>query len=314
MKSDLYLKPCSRLVFRNSIRHPKEWFTTLRKAQFDEQTLAYGKDFTECEATINGKRYMVYAPTSTEATQGALNSMHILNSLDVHINTLRFYEREIFHDTTYASYANIFIEEIPDGTPLSEAIYTFSQRELCRGLRAFKRLLKDNGICLNNVDIDNIILDHNYEWHTIRCLYVTYGKRKDDAAFKFIKENIREYGLSDNYNAEELIAAARREYPGIKLPMCERRQRVVTKDGVGFIDDRGIMMIDAQFRSATDFYENRSVVTTFEGRVGIIDRYGKYIIPALYDKIEFDHQDGDSKAYIGNEVTIYDYNGEVVDI
>ena len=82
---------------------------------------------------------------------------------------------------------------------------------------------------------------------------------------------------------------------------------------MGFIDDRDVMVIEVQYRSATDFYENRSVVTTFEGRVGIIDRYGKYIIPPQYDRIEFDHQNGDSEAYVGDKVTIYDYNGEIVE-
>ena len=313
MKSDLYHNAGSRLVFRDSIRHPEVWFDALRKARFDEQTLAYGKYFTECEAIIRGKRYMVYAPTTYNSTRKALDSMEILNNTKPRISTIKFYAEEIIYDSIYASYVNIFTEKIPDGTPLSEAIYTFSQRELSRGLRAFKRFLSDNEICLNNVSIDNIIVGENYEWHPIRCLYATYGKRKDNDAFKLIKESIAEYGLRDDYNAEELIAAARREYPGIRLPMCERRRRVVTKDGVGFIDDRDIMMIAVQYQNATDFYENRSVVTTFEGRVGVIDRYGKYIIPALYDRIEFDHQDGDSKAYLGDEVTTYDYNGEIID-
>lgn len=313
MKSDLYHNTGSRLVFRDSIRHPEVWFTALRKAQFDEQTLTYGKYFTECEAIIKGKRYMVYAPTHYDATRRALDSMQIINNTRPPIGAIKFYAEEIAYDTTLASYVNIFTEKIPEGTPLSEAIYTFSQRELLRGLRAFKRMLSDNNISLNNVDIDNIIVGKNYEWHAIRCLYATYAKRKDNNAFKAIKESIEEYGLRDDFNAAELAAAVRREYPGIMLPLCERRRRVVTKDGVGFIDDRDVMVIEVQYRSATDFYENRSVVTTFEGRVGIIDRYGKYIIPPQYDRIEFDHQNGDSEAYVGDEVTIYDYNGEVVE-
>lgn len=302
---------CSPLHFRDSTRHPELWFTTLRNARFDEETLIYGKYFTECEALIGDRRYMVYAPTIYDATRMAKLSMLIFEECSSRISTIKYLRREIVVDPKYDIYTDVFLEEIPAGRPLSEAIYTSTQRHLLRGMRAFRRRLKENNIVLNNVDIDNIIVDESYEWHAIRCLYATYGQRRDDAAFRLIKDNIMEYSLTELPSDSSALDATRREYPGIKLPLCERRRRVVTKEGVGFVDERDTIVIPVQYLTATDFYENRSIVTTKAGGVGIIDRDGRYIIAPEYDRIEFDHEDGDSKAYRGDNVTLYDYNGRI---
>jgi hypothetical protein len=71
----------------------------------------------------------------------------------------------------------------------------------------------------------------------------------------------------------------------------------------------GNILIEAIFRDATDFLEDRSIVTTHDNKMGIIDRKGRYIVEPLYDSIDFDVDDGISIVTNGNQSAKFDYFG-----
>src|SRR5690554_2082431 len=52
----------------------------------------------------------------------------------------------------------------------------------------------------------------------------------------------------------------------------------------GYVDERGDLVIPTMFVSATDFYNNRAVVspTKEDGKNGVIDREGNYILEPKY--------------------------------
>lgn len=56
----------------------------------------------------------------------------------------------------------------------------------------------------------------------------------------------------------------------------------------GYVDERGDLVIPTMFVSATDFYNNRAVVspTKEDGKNGVIDREGNYILEPKYGNIE----------------------------
>ena len=300
----------SYLQFRDCVRRPDLWLRTLTDISFDEESLACSKYFAECKAIIAGKPCMVYAPISQGSTRIAVDSINTLSSSGNAISSIAHYADEHLTNAHYDAYASIFVEEIPEGVLLAEALYTHTRRNLERGLREFRKLLRTHDISLGNITTTNIIVDSDNRWHPIRCLYAQQGRTRDAKALRAIANEIKECGIDEgSHTTTEQAPSSSADYPGKLFPLCERRRRVITKDGVGFVNENNVCVLPHKYLSATDFYENRSIVTTIEGRVGIIDRYGKYIIPAEFDRIDFDKINGDSKAYRGDEVTIFDYLG-----
>ncbi|MBO5832048.1 MAG: WG repeat-containing protein [Alistipes sp.] len=301
---------CTYLEFRRCMRNPQLCLRTLGDMLFDDSTLACTEHFVECAAEVFNCRYMVYAPLSLDSIHFA---NHAAQSLEGKEDLVRFkvLAREMILSNPFASYCSLIVENLPQGKILSEAIYTFSYSHLMAGLQDLKRRLVQSGVCHRNLTPENIIVDENYVWHPIRWYYATSGKRKDYKAFRLLEERIRECAVPDDMapHLNLIMSQGEIDYPGKRFPIRERRRRVITERGTGFVDDRDVMVIEDVYRRATDFQEDRAVVTLKSGLVGVINRHGRYIIPPEYDKIIFDVATGDSKAYKGVGFAVLDYFG-----
>jgi hypothetical protein len=75
------------------------------------------------------------------------------------------------------------------------------------------------------------------------------------------------------------------------------------------MDEQENIVIEATFHSATDFLEDRAIVTLHNRKMGIIDRKGNYIIEPHYDNIDFDVDDGTSTVVDGDKCAKFDYFG-----
>jgi hypothetical protein len=95
--------------------------------------------------------------------------------------------------------------------------------------------------------------------------------------------------------------------------LSERRYRTTTSNGTGFLDQNRHCVVENIYLRATDFVEDRAIVTLPCGKTGVINRNGRYIIMPQYDDIEYDVTRGILKAHSGDSVTIFDYLGNEVE-
>ena len=83
--------------------------------------------------------------------------------------------------------------------------------------------------------------------------------------------------------------------------------------GVGFKDKNGDIVIADEYLTATDFCSNRSVVQLKSGKMGIIDRKGRYIIEPKYSSINFNPTNGISIVRDGELEIRFDYCGKQIE-
>ena len=60
-----------------------------------------------------------------------------------------------------------------------------------------------------------------------------------------------------------------------------------------------------------DFEEGRAEVQTLSG-MGVINRDGELVVPALYDSVEYDSHSGRTTAWRGEVCVVFDYEGHVI--
>lgn len=302
---------CTYLAFRNCIRNPHFHLRTIGHMTFDDSTVACTEHFVECVATAFGCSYMIYAPITLDAIHYARRAMSAFETTAGELGSFKVLPEEMLLDGIFASSCSLIVESLPAGTLLREALYTFSQEHLLEGLNELKQRLLRSGVCHMNLTLDNIIVDNNYRWHPIRSYYAIKGRRRDLKALKRLEEQIMECSLPESFVPTLGLLASRNEldYPGKVLPLCERRRRVITERGTGFCDEKGEMVIEDVYRSATDFCEERSVVTLKSGLMGVINRRGDYIVEPIYERIRFDTTTGDITAYQALDIHLFDYIG-----
>jgi hypothetical protein len=195
-------------------------------------------------------------------------------------------------------------------------MYTHKHKHLEQGLVELQNYLKEIDLSINNLKPENIIVDSDHHWHVIRAYYLSYDTDNDDAIFERLKELIALNALSDNFDNTGFACEGFAPYgctttaDGRQLfAACEGLRRFTSSEGTGFEDEMGNILIEAIFRDATDFLEDRSIVTTHDNKMGIIDRKGRYIVEPLYDSIDFDVDDGISIVTNGNQSAKFDYFG-----
>lgn len=303
---------CSYLDFRYSVLNPEKHFQSLKDSNFDVATIACSEHFAECVTEIDGKQYHLYAPISIDAIHYARRANEALLSSSITEYKILFGEmliRSYFTDS-----CSIVLEEFPEGTLLSEALYTHSRKSLHQGLQDLKKRMSREGVCHTNLTPENIIVGDDHRWHPIRWYYAQRGKRKDFKALKHLAALIDELAFSSNFEPNySILNSPLSPYAiGRNAPICERRRRTIKPQGIGFSDDRGDMVIEGIYAAATDFTEGRAIVTLKGGKKGVINRAGAYVIPPHYDDIDFDIETGESEASLDGVVTIFDYYGNEV--
>lgn len=288
---------------------------TLEDMVFDESTVACTEHFVECAGSIFDCQVMTYAPISLDAIHYANRAMEVLAPTNGALGNFKVIKNEILLNSHFASTCSLIVETLPEGTILSEALYTFTRGHLMQGLKSLKQRLSRNNICHTNLTPHNIIVDENYEWHPIRWYYAVNGKRKDSKAFKELTALIDECSIPDECEpSHETMSHNHIEYPGKLFPIQERRRRVITRNGTGFKDEYDNWIIEDIYHRATDFTEERSVVTLKSGLMGVINRDGKYIIPPIYEELTFDINSGETKAMKGLTTTMFDYLGNEIEM
>lgn len=310
---------CTIMQFRNAMMHPNTCLRRYAALRFDPETLRATKYFVECRAEYYGTHVMVYAPITTLSIAMAKRAIAARDSDIKCIGKLRQFPNEVLCTDFVNHRCSLIIENIPEGTLLSEAMYTFTNGHLKYGLERLQNELKEHKINVNHLDPNNIIVDSNYDWHVIRPFYVSKELGDDTDAFNKLRDAIDKCALSDiidynctlNENYGE-YGCTKDEKGHIVYGVSEGLRRFKSNIGVGFKDEDGNIIISDEYYSATDFMEDRSVVETFDHKMGIIDRSGKYIIEPIYKNIEFDLDDGVSRVIRRGRYALFDYFGKQI--
>jgi hypothetical protein len=307
------MKECTITQFRNAAMHPDSCLRRCKNIEFDLESLTRTKYFAECRAELEDESIMVYAPITAEALTMVECANVALPAASNHVSRLKVMEDEMLCSGLSSHYCAIIVEPLPLGISLSEALYTYRYERLASGLEALRTELQRHDISINHLHPDSIIVDRNNCWHVIRPYYATRGFGGDSEAFEKLMELIRRYALSDTYECgmlHEGFAAYGTNGGRTTYPASEGMRRFSTSEGFGFEDEAGNVIVAAIYRCASDFLEDRAVVESHNGKWGVIDRLGRYIIGMEYDYIEFDVDDGTSEVSLHDQTATFDYFGQ----
>ncbi len=307
---------CSIFEFRNAITMPSLLLARLRSANVDHATLTRTRYFAECRATIEDDDILIYAPLENE-------SLHLAHRANLALQQPYregFIRLEILNDemqhtsiddthTTISGRCTLVMERIPDGDPLISVINSMSRQELLLGMRELNERLKRHDISHNNLKLDNIVVDSHGRWHPIRQYYTCRGYGGDAKAFKTLRNIIYKY-TTPLKSVDVSTLEPWNNRPTIELDaLLEGRRQVKRAEGIGFEDEFGTMIIAPKYLWASDFMENRAMVRNSDGKMGVIDRMGKEIIPVMYDSVEYSVESGKTIVGCNGLVAIFGYDG-----
>ena len=272
---------CSIQDFHNAL-HATDHFATIRPRYIEG--LCRTTHFAECRAVVESCDVLLHAPITNKAMALAERAYAILHGERGElIGNLSILHRELNNHTS------IILEDIPQGEILASAMLTMSQDKLLRGLKEFEERMRRADISHNNLRKQNIVVDRNGYWHPIRLYYTTIGYGGDSRELETLCAEIKRVAPVDDC-LNEPLSAYRTEY----IPLREGLRRTVTKEGVGFTDEEGNMVIAPRYAWASDFDEGRAMVMTVEKKMGLIDTSGREVLKAEYEIVEYSAKDGNS--------------------
>lgn len=292
---------CSIQDFHNAL-HDTDHFATIRPHYIEG--LCRTTHFAECRAVVESCDVLLHAPITNKAMALAERAYAILHGERGElIGNFTILHREL------NSHTSIILEDIPQGEILESAMLTMSQDKLLSGLKEFEERMRRADISHNNLRKQNIIVDRNGYWHPIRLYYTTIGYGGDSRELETLCAEIKRVAPVDDC-LNEPLSAYRTEY----IPLREGLRRTVTKEGVGFTDEEGNMVIAPRYAWASDFDEGRAMVMTAEKRMGLIDTSGLEVIKAEYEIVEYSAKDGNSWVRQNNLWALFDYSGlQIID-
>lgn len=307
---------CPTSQFICSLQYPQTRLRTLHDIFCDPETFLCNKHIVSMEGHLNGKEYLFYAPV----TKGGATMLREATACTTELQycDLRILEDEILFSGLSTGSCCLAMESTPQGVKLNEAIYTYSHSKLLKGLSAFKARLKRLNISHNNLGLNNIIIDSRDRWHSISNYNIQSGYGNDEANFMAIEKSINSLGLPDEPTAKSLeqlrLHSITTDGEGNTIyPIVESCRRFTSRNGVGFKDKYDNVIIPDDYLWASDFSCNRAVVQLKSGKMGIIDRRGRYVIQPLYSTIVYNPTDGISIVHDGELQTRFDYHGSQMD-
>ena len=304
---------CTTSQFLCSLKYTQSRLRTLHNIICDPETFLCDKHIAIIEGTIEDRGYLFYAPITSNGTTMVREAVACASKSGY--CDIRIIENEIIYSGLSTGSCSLLLESQPKGVKLSEAIYTFSKSRLLSGMETFKRELKELDISHNNLNINNIIITRDFKWHSICNYNLTRGYGDDATSFMAIERSINSVALPDEPTAksiaqQQLYSITTDSDGNTIYPIVEGCRRFTSKNGVGFKDRLGNVVIADIYIWASDFSCNRAVVQLANGKMGIIDRKGRYIIEPKYSSITYNPTDGISIVHDGEIQTRFNYLGE----
>lgn len=195
--------------------------------------------------------------------------------------------------------SDLVLCEIAEGKPLRLCGEQFTPAEISSKILEVRRELSRLHLKHANLTSDNIIIDSEGNLYPIALHYVTFDS---DAP------GVREERASSHSGGHR---GAMFGYQSVGNPfegMCVAQSAA----GYGYIGESGEELIAPQYLWAGDMCEGRAEVESASG-MGVIDREGRYIIEPHYQIVEYDVASGRSRAKLGDEWFVFDYQGRPIE-
>lgn len=272
-------------------------------------------DFVEAELQGGGFRCLVSLPKSREALMRASHIATRLKQLPEAIcGRYEVVERGLCHRDAAGAVRTeeLVVELLPRGEFLDCVMEIGGQTPaLAAALRRLQEQMARFGVRHNNLKGENLYLTHRGEVLLVRPHRMSFEGASDEerSALEALEAAYGEYDLVDmepstprEVAAEGVIAV------GV---MSDERIRI-WRDGLyGYADCEGEVVIEPQFVGAGDFREGRAEVQTKSGW-GVIDKWGRWIVEARYDGVDYNDMEGTIRLRIGKEWALADYSGRLL--
>ncbi len=309
-------------LFKESLKNIERHFATLSegKVVYDNNGVApmvsRTKMFAEAKIVLNNEIYLLCMPLSAEAhTQAIFTSAYIGGLFSPVITHYRLLHEEMSVADAAGGIrkVDILLHRVPDGQNLHSFIDFADPTKLHTAVDRLEKEFLRLGIVHNNLTPHNIIVSEDYCLTPIRYYYAERATAEHNCHEEFNK--LREwintiYNVEMEYGEEMLPKSLFEEYDYVSTPF-EGVVSVRNKSGYLYVNCKNEVVIDGHFKWASDFREGRAEVETDQG-MGLIDKQGRYIIPAEYKDLEYDAQSGLSRVKRGEAWGVFNYVGEQI--
>lgn len=306
--------------FREALSAPQKGFTRMAHLRWVGESVRRSTYFAEAEVEYGAERYLVYMPL----TLSSLRRVERLVPLHRHLITSYVPRLEILrsemHYTDSAgreAECDILREPLPAGEPFADALAAVADsndaQRLVEAINELQGALLCANLSHNAVREENIILTDRGEARLVRWYYATEGAGGDDEAFDALREKILLKANAAVRDVESMpynVAPALDNHLYVRA-LHEGLAAVEEPSGWGFVDSENHVVIEPVFRWVGDFYEGRAEVESESG-MGLINREGEFVILPIYDSVEYDYHSGCTRAWIGEECLLFDYEGKRV--
>lgn len=297
---------CTIVEFREALLRPDLNFATLKRITAQTEVISRTHNFAECRARVLGRDAIIYAPITPKAATYARRAIEALRGVESRALTpIELLEDEMVCGANGERRCMILIEYPLRGIVFQKAQYALTDKTLNQGMERFFGELQKHNLSHNNLSGENILIDNTSTWHCIRQYYLCEGFGGDDTAFESLKESIEQCGISTSTLNEPLS-------PYAIDPSCENRVQIKENGLVGFEDQAGNTIVKCKYLWASDFAEQRAMITAPDGRMGLIDSLGREIIPPIYDEVIFDVKTGNSRVVLNGRYAEFNYLGSRV--
>ena len=269
--------------------------------------------FAEALISIGNRNYLPCLPLSGMADSNLARTCAKLRQIySPAITEYRLLSGEISLPDSlgHEELCDLVLHEIPEGESLDKAISHIATSRIRAALSLLKQEMLKIGFRHGNLKPSNLLYTEDGHIYPIRYHYAQLGADHEEISAEF--DRIEAFVAEHPEVAEVGEYTSPMEYLN-RLPYDEVFQmhdmmRRVRKDGLyGYLDCDDKELIAPQYTYAEDFFENRAVVQTTEGKMGVIDSEGRWIIKPIYDMLGF--EDGIFNARIGQQWIKIDYLG-----
>ena len=271
--------------------------------------------FVEAEIEWRDRRWLLSLPLNPSALFHIEHTAAALRKTNSPALTeYRILPHELhWHDTSMnLRSSDLVLQHLPAGGGFSQALHTEYGATLLAALDALEAELRRVGFVHRNLKPNNLIWSdgHLYPLRYHDALLGT-SEVSDAADFETLRHLVRA-----TTSCTELHEAPAAYTPNSRIQghlwagnPFEGLVCVEDESGFGFVDLDNWPVIPSQFLWAGDFHEGRAEVQTAEG-MGLIDRTGRFILPPVYEIVEYDPATSGIHARKEGLWARFDYSGQ----
>ncbi|MBQ3247077.1 MAG: WG repeat-containing protein [Alistipes sp.] len=208
---------------------------------------------------------------------------------------------------------DVILHALPEGERLDRAVRFVATSRLRAALALLKEEMLSIGFVHGNLKPSNLIFGNDGRLYPIRYNYAHLGASESEILEEMRSIETFLAGVPEvvDFNKQVLPTKYDSLLPYDELfPMQDMMYRVRKGDLYGYLNSNKTEVIAPQFTYAENFFENRAVVQTREGKMGVIDHNNSWIIEPVYEMLGI--EGGIFNARIGEKWIKIDYMGNII--